>query len=157
MRICRGLKLSEKGGFSLSRSHDRLHLAGSYSVKNLFVAVVDDDEALCCSLADLMRSIDYRVESFASAETLLMSSNLLLFDCVIADVHMPGISGLNLVRNLQNRGCMTPVILITALPDRQLDDAAISVGAQGLLRKPFDTKALIDCIERSLSHECPQR
>jgi FixJ family two-component response regulator len=141
--------------FTLLRSNERSHLAGLHSVKNPFVAIVDDDEALCSSLADLMRSIGYRVESFTSADALLMSSNLLFFDCVIADVHMPGISGLNLIRKLQNRGFMTPVVLITALPDRQLDDEAIAVGAQGLLRKPFETKALLDCIERSLSNECP--
>jgi len=121
------------------------------------VAIVEDDEALCFSLVDLMRSVGYHAEPFTSAESLLASSNLLVFDCVIADVHMPGMSGLNLVRNLQHQGCMTPVILITALPDRQLDDDAISVGAQRLLRKPFETKALLDCVERSLSNERPRR
>jgi FixJ family two-component response regulator len=97
-----------------------------------------------------MRSIGYRAQPFASAEALLTSSNLFLFDCVIADVDMPGTSGLNLVRKLQDQSCMTPVILITALPDRQLDDEAISAGARYLLRKPFETKALLDCVERSL-------
>jgi FixJ family two-component response regulator len=126
-------------------------------VTNPSVAIVDDDEALCSSLVDLMRSIGYRAEPFASAETLLTSSSLLLFDCVIADVHMPGMGGLDLVRDLRERGAMTPVILITALPDRHLDDEAISAGAQRLLRKPFETNALLDCIERSLSNECPPR
>ena len=119
------------------------------------VAIVDDDEALRSSLVDLMRSIGYRADPFASAEALLMSSNLRFFDCVIADVHMPGMSGLNLVRKLQGQRCMTPVILITALSDRQLDDEAISVGARCLLRKPFETEVLFDCVERCLGNECP--
>jgi len=69
---------------------------------------------------------------------------------MIIDVQLPGISGLDLVRKLRELDIMTPVILITALPDRQLDNEAISVGAQSLLRKPFETKALLDCVERSL-------
>jgi FixJ family two-component response regulator len=121
------------------------------------VAIVDDDAALCSSLVDLMRSVGYRAEAFASAETLLLSSDLLNFDCVIADVHMPGMSGLNLVRKLQDQGCMTPVTLITALPDKQLNDEAISVGAQHLLRKPIETAALLDCVERTLYNARPPR
>ena len=119
-------------------------------MRSPFVAIIDDEEALCSSLADLMRSMGYRTESFTSAEALLTSPNLTLFDGMIADVYMPGMSGLFLVRKLRELGVMTPVILITALPDLQLDDEAKLVGAQGLLRKPFETKALLDCVERSL-------
>jgi FixJ family two-component response regulator len=126
-------------------------------VRSPHIAIVDDDAALCSSLVDLMRSAGYRAEAFASAETLLLSSDLLNFDCVIADVHMPGMSGLNLVRKLQDQGCMTPVTLITALPDKQLDDEAISVGARHLLRKPVETAALLDCVERTLYNERPPR
>ena len=126
-------------------------------MRSPYVAIVDDDAALCSSLVDLMRSVGYRADGFASAETLLLSSDLLNFDCVIADVHMPGMSGLNLVKKLQDQGCMTPVTLITALPDKQLDDEAISAGAQHLLRKPVETTALLDCVERTLYNERPPR
>src|SRR5262245_45540676 len=102
-----------------------------------------------------MRSISYRVEPFTSAETFLASPNLFLFECVIADVRMPGMGGLNLVRKLREQGGMAPVVLITALPDRQLDDEAISAGAQCLLRKPFEIQVLLDHVERSLSSERP--
>jgi FixJ family two-component response regulator len=122
-------------------------------VREVRVAIVDDDEALCCSLVDLIRSVGYRAEPFASAEALLVSSELFLFSCVVADVHMPGMGGLNLARKLQEQGAMTPVILITALPDRHLDDEAVSVGAQCLLRKPFEATTLINHVERSLSDE----
>jgi FixJ family two-component response regulator len=120
------------------------------------VAIIDDDEALCSSLVDLMRSIGYRAEPYASAETFLTSSSLLNLDCIVADVHMPGMGGLNLARKLHELGIVTPVILITALPDKHLDDEAISVGAQVLLRKPFETNALLDHVERSFN-ERPQR
>jgi FixJ family two-component response regulator len=120
-------------------------------VKCPLVAIVDDDEALCLSLADLMRSLGYRAEAFTSAETLLASTNLRLFDCVVADVHMPGMGGLNLARELAGQPRWTPVILITALPDRHLEDEAISVGAKCLLRKPFEAQTLLNCVERHLS------
>jgi FixJ family two-component response regulator len=121
-------------------------------VTSPLVAIIDDDEALCSSLVDLLRAAGYRAEPFPSAEAFLASTNL--FDCVIADIHMSGMGGLNLALRLQE-GPMTPVILITALTDRQLDDDAISVGAQCLLRKPFETRTLLDYVERSLSNERP--
>ena len=117
------------------------------------VAIVDDDEALCSAMVDLMRSIGYRAEPFTSAEAFLASRDFFLFDCVIADVHMPGTSGLDLVRELRKSGDTPPVILITALTDRQLAQKAISAGAQSLFRKPLDTDDLLDCLERSLSNE----
>jgi FixJ family two-component response regulator len=104
-----------------------------------------------------MRSVGYRAEPYTSAETFLTSSNLFNLDCILADVHMPGMGGLNLVRKLHEQDIMTPVILITALPDKHLDDEAISLGAQCLLRKPFETNTLLDCVERSLSNERPTR
>lgn len=143
--------------FSQLRSDNHSHLARLQPVTSALVAIIDDDEALCSSLADLMRSVGYRAEAFASAEAFMASSNLFLFGCVIADIHMPGMGGLSLVRRLQEQGTMTPVILITALPDRHLDDDAISVGAQCLLRKPFETKTLLDRVERSLSDERSRR
>ena len=115
-----------------------------------FVGVVDDDQGLCLSLVDLMHAIGYRAEAFRSADALLASDNLSGFDCIIADVHMPGRSGIDLIRALRERGVMTPVILITALPHMHLDDEATTTGAFCLLRKPFETNVLLDCIERSL-------
>lgn len=114
------------------------------------VSIIDDDEALCLSLADLLRSVGYRVEQYGSAEAFLASSDLLGPECIIADIHMPGMSGLELLRKLRGQGITTPVILITALPDKHLDAEAISLGAQRLLRKPFETSSLLECVERSL-------
>jgi FixJ family two-component response regulator len=128
-----------------------------HPVTGQFVATVDDDEALCSALVDLMRSIGYRAEPYASAETFLTSSDLFSLDCIVADIHMPGMSGLHLARSLQERGITTPVILITALPDQQLDDEAVAVGAYGLLRKLFETSAFLDCVARSLCNEHHQR
>ena len=123
---------------------------GFRAVKSPFVAIIDDDEALCSSLVDLMRSVGHLAEPFTSAEMFLGSYHLFKFDCIVADVHMPRMSGLELLRNLHEQRIMTPVILITALPDTQLDDEAISAGALCLLRKPFETDSLLDWVERSL-------
>jgi FixJ family two-component response regulator len=126
-------------------------------VTSPLVAIIDDDDALCSSLVDLMRSIGYRAKPYYSAETFLTSADLFKPHCIVADVHMPGISGLDLVRKLHEQGIMTPVILITALPCKHLDDEAISVGAFCLLRKPFEINSLLDCVERSLPDERPMR
>ena len=122
----------------------------SDSVTSPLFSIIDDDEALCSSLGDLLRSVGYRVEQYGSAEAFLTSSNLFSLDCILADIHMPGMSGLDLLRKLHEQGIATPVILITALPDKHLDDEAISLGAQCLLRKPFETTSLLECVERSL-------
>ena len=114
------------------------------------VGVVEDDEALCSSLVDLMCSAGYHAAPFASAETLLASDKLYSFACIIADVQMPGMGGLGLIQELHYRGIMTPVILITALPDEHLDEAALSTGAFCLLRKPFETNSLLEWVDKSL-------
>ncbi|MEH2594970.1 FixJ family two-component response regulator [Bradyrhizobium sp. AZCC 1577] len=115
------------------------------------VAIIDDDEALCSSIVDLMRSIGYRAEPFASAEAFLSSPTPSSSDCIIADINMLGMDGLTLTRKLREQSILTPVILITALSEKHLDDEAISVGAQCLFRKPFDANALLECVKRSLS------
>jgi FixJ family two-component response regulator len=146
------------GVFSQLRLPDFVYLvAGLQPVTSPLVAIVDDDDALCSSLVDLMRSVGYRAEPHYSAETFLTSVNLLVVRCIVADVHMPGMSGFDLVRRLREQGIMTPVILITALPDTHLDDEAILAGAQCLLRKPFEIESLLDCVERSLPDERPMR
>jgi len=124
-------------------------------VSSALVAIVDDDEGLCSSLVDLMRSFGYRAEFFGSAEAFLAASDPRSFDHVIADIQMPGMGGLKLVRKLQEQGDMPPAILITALPDPRLDDEAAAVGAQCLLRKPFDSAALLACLELGHRNERP--
>lgn len=114
------------------------------------VGVVDDDESLSSSLVDLVRSVGYCGAAYTSAEALLLSDKLLRLDCIVADVHMPGIGGLDLIRELHRQGLTIPVILITALPETHLDEEAELRGALCLLRKPFEPNSLLDWIARSL-------
>ena len=143
-------KAIRRSPFSLSRFGNLRSSRELAPVAIPFIAVVDDDEALCSSLVDLMRSIGYRAEPFGSAEALLMSPHRSGLHCIIADVHMPGMGGLNLLSELRGQGDTTPVVLITALTDRQLDQEAAARGALCLLRKPFEISSLLDHIERSL-------
>src|SRR5215831_3258819 len=123
---------------------DFVHLAGLPPVTIPFVAIIDNDETLCTSLVDLVCSFGYHAESFVSAETFLISAKRSSWDCIISDVHMPGMGGLDLIQELHEQGVMTPVILITALSDRHLDEEAASRGALCLLRKPLETNSLLD-------------
>jgi FixJ family two-component response regulator len=132
-------------------------ILGQRPMGNSFIAIIDDDEELCSSLVQLMRSIGHRAEPFPSAEKFLSSPDLPSFDCVVADVHMPGMSGIDLIRSLREEDRATPVILITALPHNHLDDEALSIGALCLIRKPFEAAALVESVERSLFNERPTR
>ena len=142
---------TSSGGQSLPplRFGDLCASQGLSPVTIPFIAVVDDDEALCSSLVDLMRSIGYRAEPFASAEAFLVSPNRFGLHCIIADVHMPGMGGLNLLQALREKSIATPVVLITAQTDQHLEEAALR-GALCLLRKPFEMNSLLDHIDRSL-------
>jgi FixJ family two-component response regulator len=120
------------------------------SVPIPLIAVVDDDEALSSSLADLMRSAGYRAVSFHSAEALLAWADRFSLSCIVADIHMPGMGGLKLLGAVRAQGMPTPVILITALTDQTLDKEAAAQGAMCLLRKPFEMSALLNQVERSL-------
>jgi FixJ family two-component response regulator len=141
---------SAEAGFLSAGFGDLVHLARLPPVTVPLVAVVDDDEPLCSALVDLIRSVGYRAEPFTSAEALLISAIRFNLQCIVADVHMPEMGGFDLIRELREQGIATPVILITALSEIHLDEEAVLSGALCLLRKPFETRSLLDWIERSL-------
>ncbi len=119
----------------------------------LTVAVVDDDEAVRDALSNLLASLDLGVATFASAEEFLASPACREAACLITDVQMPGMSGLDLQRHLTSNGSRIPVILITAFPRDQLRQQAEADGAFGFLAKPFEGRVMIDCIERALAEK----
>ena len=116
--------------------------------RELLIAVIDDDERFRMALVDSLGSLGYGAREFASGEDFLAAEAAC--DCVITDIHMPGLSGLDLKRLLAARGSKVPVIMITARSEPGLDATAAAVGAICLLRKPFESKALIRCLERAL-------
>jgi FixJ family two-component response regulator len=110
------------------------------------VAIVDDDESVRATTDSLVRSLGYIVHTFASAEEFLQSSHLDDFLCVMADVQMPGMSGVQLQDHLRAQGYGVPFIFFTAFPDQKVRARALAAGAICYLTKPFDGNTLIECL-----------
>jgi FixJ family two-component response regulator len=118
--------------------------------RELLIAVIDDDESFRLALVDSLGSLGYDARGFASAEEFIALEADASYNCVITDIHMPGMSGLQLVRLLTARRRGIPVVMVTAHSDAGIDAQAAASGAVCLLRKPFPTDALIDCLEKVL-------
>jgi FixJ family two-component response regulator len=117
--------------------------------RELLIAVIDDDESFRMALVESLGSLGYGARGFASAEEFIAVDGEGSCDCVITDIHMPGMSGFDLKRLLAARGSARPVIMVTAHAEPDLEAKAAASGAVCLLRKPFETDALIDCLERA--------
>ncbi len=123
--------------------------------KPTLVAVVEDDRFFRDSMRRLMRSRGYSVEAFPSAADFLASPHLSETDCLIADVHMPAMSGPELYRHLIASGCRIPTILVTADADDQTRARALKDGIVCYLRKPVDEKQLLACLQAALQSREP--
>lgn len=117
----------------------------------LFVAVIDDDESFRTALFESLYSLGYGAQGFASAEDFLAANMESSCACIITDIHMPGMNGFDLKRVLTARDSKIPVIMITARTEPALEAQALASGAVCLLRKPFESKALITCLERVIT------
>ncbi len=120
-----------------------------------YVAVVDDEAPVRTALRRLLRLGDYEVQTFTSGEEFLCSLAGRHPDCVLLDVHMPGLTGFEVQSELTRSGVTIPVVLITASDDPQLADTAAAAGAVGLLRKPFTNDALMGLIVSALGRTSP--
>lgn len=114
------------------------------------IAVIDDDESLCAAIAGLLRSYGYGAHGFPSAEAFLAWEKADGCACIVADIHMPGMSGIELKQLLVARQSPLPVIMITARIDPSIEARALSSGAVCVLTKPFQADALIECIGKAL-------
>ena len=117
------------------------------------ISIIDDDEATRSAVSALMRASGYNAVAYDSAEHFLASAASDGSDCIITDIQMPGLTGIELKRRLESEACATPVIMITARVEERLLAEARASGAFCLLRKPFKASALIECVRRALSHE----
>jgi FixJ family two-component response regulator len=115
------------------------------------VSIVDDDDAVRTATQTFVRSLGYKAASFPSAEDFLKSPELDTADCLIADIHMPGMSGIDLQQELVQRRPSLPIIFITAFPEGRVRDQLMAAGAIGMLSKPYDGDTLIACIEKALA------
>ena len=121
------------------------------------VSVVDDDESVGKALRRLLRSFGLNVESFAGAEELLARAPGESPACLILDVRMPGMSGLELQQHLNNAGRRIPIVFITAHEDQQARHAALAAGAVDFLIKPFDEQVLLRAVTQALVRDNKER
>jgi FixJ family two-component response regulator len=119
------------------------------SSQTAVIAIIDDDPFVRQAIDDLLRSLGYRTATFASAEDFLQSSCIRETTCLISDVQMPGLSGVDLQRVLVAEGNRTPMIFITAYFDERIRQNVMEAGALGYLSKPFDEDCLIALLESS--------
>ena len=117
----------------------------------LHIAVVDDDISVRESLPDLLRQLGYAATAFGSAREFLSSSGLSRFHCLILDIAMPGMSGLELRRELLQRGVEIPVIFITAHADASVSSMLQQEGPVEVLIKPFGEDALLSALKATLA------
>jgi FixJ family two-component response regulator len=114
------------------------------------IAIVDDDALARDGIRELVASLGYEAVTFSSAQDFLASSALTKTTCLITDLQMPGLNGLQLQEALRSQGYCTPVILITAYPNEQHRKRALDNGAVGFLSKPFEEGSLIKCIAKAI-------
>ena len=126
-------------------------------MKRPLVSVVEDDQFFRDSMGRLMRSMGYAVESFPSAADFLASPRLAETDCLIADVHMPAMTGIELYKHLVDAESAIPTILVTAYPNDTDRARALNDGIICYLRKPVDEQDLKRCLRLALtSAESPE-
>ena len=115
------------------------------------ISIIDDDAFARDGIRELVESLGYRALTFMSAEHFLDSGRLADTCCVITDIQMPGLSGLDLQDELRVRGHCPSIIVITAYPSEQQRKRALSAGAIGFLSKPFEEESLIDCLALAMN------
>ena len=116
------------------------------------ISIVDDDDALRNSLDDLIRSIGFRTQGFPSAEAFLSSNQARDSACLILDVRMPGMNGLDLQRQVVAANWRIPIIFITSHADDDARARALEAGAVAFLYKPFREEELLNAINTALKH-----
>jgi FixJ family two-component response regulator len=133
------------GGKYFASASERIALS-----KLSVVSVIDDDASVRAATNNLLRSHGYAVHTFASAEEFLRSAHLNDTSCVIADVQMSVMNGLELLTEIRAQGSGVPFIFITAFPDENIRARALTAGALGFLAKPFAAPTLINCLVTAL-------
>src|ERR1035437_8853841 len=114
------------------------------------IAIVDDDDSMRSALEGLLKSVGLPAQAFASADEFLKSGQQHHATCLIADIRMPGMSGLELQAHLNTERCRIPTIFITAHGDEKMRLQALRAGAVEFLSKPFDDETLLDSVRTAL-------
>lgn len=121
------------------------------------VFIVDDDEAVRDSLGLLLRSVGYRARCYASAKDFLKAFDPRDYGCLVLDIRMPGMTGLELQKHLSEIGCNIPIVFITGHGDIPMAVEAVRLGAVDFLQKPFEDQELVDRINDAMKQAAEQR
>ena len=121
------------------------------------VFIVDDNPAVRDSLSLLLESVDLHTASYASAGAFLDDFDPQAAGCLILDIRMPGMSGMDLAEQLRERQAILPVIFITGHGDVPMAVEAMKLGALDFIQKPFRDQVMLDCVYRALAHDAAQR
>jgi FixJ family two-component response regulator len=114
------------------------------------ISIIDDDESVRVAISSLVRSLGLSACGFASAEDFLRSPDLQETACLITDVQMPGMTGIELQEVLIAQGRRMPIIFITAFPEEKIRQRLLAAGAAAFLIKPFDGQTMIKCLDTVL-------
>ena len=117
------------------------------------ISIVDDDQAFRDSMRRLIKSLGYAVAVFPSAAEFLASPKLAATDCLVADVHMPATTGVELYGCLVETGRAIPTILVTAYPDDSVQERMLTAGVKCYLRKPLEEAHLIRCLRSAVARD----
>jgi len=135
-----------------------LYLAGARTLKSIpIVAVVDDNQGVRLAIDDLLKSGGYSTSSFSTVESFLNSTALWECECVISDLHMPGMTGVDLIRTLRSKGIETPVLVVSAQSGGTQAAEASILGAFALLEKPFLPERFLDHVKAAVWRGTPHR
>jgi FixJ family two-component response regulator len=113
------------------------------------IAIVDDDDSVRIALSSLLRSYGYTADAYDSAYALLAAGGLADYHCILTDLQMPGMSGIELLEQLRRQGSQLPLILMTAFPEAALRKRALQGGASCFLSKPFEANELLRCLRQA--------
>jgi FixJ family two-component response regulator len=122
----------------------------SVKINTGLVAIVDDDESMRAAIEDLLSSVAIKARSFASAEEFLQAGRQNEIACLISDIRMPGMTGLELQAKLVAEGIRIPIIFITAHGNTRMRKQALEAGAIEFLGKPFDDESLLGSVRAAL-------
>jgi FixJ family two-component response regulator len=114
------------------------------------VCVIDDDASVLRALGRLLRSVGFHAATFPTAEAFLECAEAAAARCLVVDVHLPGLGGLDLQERLRAEGRDVPVVFITAFGDERARARALRAGALAFLEKPFGEQALLDAVQQAV-------
>jgi len=128
----------------------RLYIEDQQLQTSPLISIIDDDESMRCAVKSLVTSLGLNAHAFASAEEFLRSPHVEHTSCLITDLQMPGLSGVELQKMLLAQDSNIPIIFMTAFPEERIRTRAIEAGALGFLSKPFESQMLINLIDKAI-------